>query len=269
MAFFNYDKPGKGVEKGAPRAKGVFLYFDLLWRKLGRLILVNLLYFATALPILFLYYILAYAFFGAILPEGTEALAHNQAAVIAAIVIVCLWGAGPVSCGLGYVLRNIAREEHTFTVVDFFEQSKKGFLHALVFFAVDIAVLFLGTIAVTFYWNLASGGGMMTIMLLGTVVAILTLYTVMHFYLYQVEVTFSGGILSVYKNSLLLAVATLPMCILLGVIVTFVSVGFLGNLSPIGIVDCALEFWMSVIRFIPEFYTARFIKRKLIPDEEA
>ena len=267
MAFFNYDKPGKGVEKDAPRAKGVFLYFDLLWRKLGRLLLVNILYFVTSLPVLFLYYILAYGFLGTVLPQGTADIARNQAAVIAVLVIASLWGTGPVSCGLCYILRNIAREEHTFLVSDFFEQCKKGFFHALVFLAVDFAMLIVGTIAFTFYWSLASGGGVLEIALMATVVAIFVLYTAMHFYLYEVEVTFTGKLLSVYKNSFALAAATLPMCLLLGAIVIFVSFGFLGNVSPLGIVFFALIFWMSVIRFIPEFYTARYIKRKLIPDE--
>lgn len=266
MAIFNYDKPGKGVEKDTPRAKGIFLYLDLLWRKLGRLVFSNLLYFVTSLPVLFVYYMISFAIFGAFLPEETEAIAHNQAAIIASITVATLWGTGPVSCGLDYILRNIAREEHTFTVSDFFEQSKKGFLHGLVFLTVDIIVLAIGIIAMNFYWNVAASGGLMEISMLATVVAIITVYTAMHFYLYQVEITFCGGLLDTYKNSLLLAIATLPMCILLGIIVVAVSVGFLGNLSPVGIVLFAVVIWLSALRLVPEFYAARFIKRKFIQE---
>ena len=264
MAFFNYDKPGKGVEKDAPRAKGVFLYFDLLWRKLGRLVLSNLLYFVTSLPVLFVYYMVAFALFGVFLPEGTEAIAHNQAAIIAAITMATLWGTGPVSCGLGYILRSIAREEHAFVTSDFFEQSKKGFWHGLVYLGVDVIVLSISIIAINFYWNVAASGSVMGIAMLTSFVAIIAIYTAMHFYIYQVEITFCGKLLDTYKNSLLLAIATLPMCIFLGIIVVVVSVGFLGNLSPVGIVLCAVIIWMSALRLVPEFYTSRLIKRKFI-----
>ena len=56
--FFNYDKPGKGIEKDAPKKKGPFLYLELLWRKLGKLILSNILYFVLSLPVILLYHFL-------------------------------------------------------------------------------------------------------------------------------------------------------------------------------------------------------------------
>ena len=267
MTFFNYEKPGKGIEKDTPRAKDVFLYFDLLWHKLGMLLLVNILYFVTSLPVLLLYYLLAGGLLGGIMPEEAPDITKNQAVLISVLIVCALWGTGPVSCGLSYVLRNIAREEHAFTVSDFFEQSKKGFFHSLVFLAVDVLVFISGTIALGFYWNLASKGGALEIALMATVVAVLVLYTAMHFYLYEVEVTFKGNVLSIYKNSFVLACATLPICLLLGAVVVFVSYGFLRNISPLGIVVVAFVFWMSVIRFIPEFYTARLIKRKVIKKE--
>lgn len=266
MALFKYDKPGKGIDKDTPRAKGIFLYFDLLWRKLGRLIVSNFLYFITSLPILFLYYVLAYAFFGAIMTADADPLTQNQAAVIATVLVATLWGTGPVSCGLDYILRNLAREEHTWVNSDFFEQSKIGFRHGIVFFLVDLVMLVCTCVSLMFYWQLSSSGGAFAIAMTATVIAILVLYTAMHFYLYQVEVTFSGGILNTYKNAFLLAAGTMPMCILLSATVIAVSLGFLTNLSPIGIVVFAAVIWLSAVRFIPEFYAARFIKRTLIKD---
>ncbi len=56
---------------------------------------------------------------------GTEAL--PQIAVIITLLIVILWGTGPISCGYTYILRNAAREEHTFLVSDFFGKSKESF----------------------------------------------------------------------------------------------------------------------------------------------
>lgn len=268
MGLFNYDKPGKGVEKDAPRARGIFLYLELLWRNLGKLILSNLIYFGTSLPILVVYYLMSFAFLSGALPQDADGVTLNQAAMMATLIIATLWGTGPVSCGLTYVLRNIAREEHTWVCSDFFEKAREGFRHSIVFLLVDIAVLFVGATALSFYMNLAMGGNAMSILLMVTVITVMTLYTAMHFYMYEFEVTFEGKLACVYKNSFIMAAATLPMCVLLGVIIFFISVNFLGHLSPIGIIFFALVFWMSVMRFIVDFYSARVIKRKLIPDEE-
>ncbi len=43
--FFNYDRPGPGVDKNAPKKKGVSLFFELLGRNISKLLLSNILYF--------------------------------------------------------------------------------------------------------------------------------------------------------------------------------------------------------------------------------
>ena len=60
--FFNYDKPGPGVEKDAPRKKGAFLFFELLGRNFRKLVLANMLYFAVSLPVSVLYFIISLLF---------------------------------------------------------------------------------------------------------------------------------------------------------------------------------------------------------------
>ena len=49
MGFFNFDKPGLGVNPDAPKKKGVFLYFELLFRRFGSIIKTNMLYFIISL----------------------------------------------------------------------------------------------------------------------------------------------------------------------------------------------------------------------------
>lgn len=268
MGLFNYDKPGKGVEKDAPRARGVFLYLELFWRNLGKLILSNLIYFGTSLPILAIYYLMSFAFLSGILPQNADGETLNRVALTATLTIAALWGTGPVSCGLTYVLRNIAREEHTWVCSDFFQKAREGFRHGIVFLLTDIAVLFVGITALSFYRSLAADGNALSILLTVTVITVLVLYTAMHFYIYEMEVTFENRLRDVYKNSFIMAAATLPMCILLGAVIFFVSVTLLGSLSPLGIIFFALVFWMSVTRFIVDFYSARVIKKRFIPEEE-
>lgn len=262
--FFNYDKPGPGVDKNAPKKKGIFLYFELLWRNFGRMLLSNIIYFAVSLPISAIYSIFISAILGAFLPADTDATIMVQTSLIMTLVLVALWGTGPVSCGLTYVLRSFAREEHTWVFSDFFQKSREGFKHGIVFLLVDMAMLAATVISASVYWNLALGGNSIFMILLLVVALVMIIYTAMHFYMYELEVTFEGSILEVYKNSFIMAAATLPMCILLAAIIFFVSMNLLAFLSPVGVLLVAMLCWMSFMRFIVDFYSARVIKKNLI-----
>lgn len=260
--FFNYDKPGKGVEKDAPKKWGPFLFFELVGRKLGILIKSNLMYFLVSIPVLLLYHFVFFMMLSSSF-SNYEMDITNQLSVMFAVVIVTLWGSGPISCGFTYILRNSAREEHVWLVSDFFEKTKENFGKGLVFLLVDILVLVLGINAIGFYWGMAAKSPIF-LYLAFLVVILMVIYTFMHFYMYQFAITFDNKLGTIYKNSLLMALANMPMNLLLTVIVFVFAYFTLGMLAPIGIILVALVLWFSLMRFPIDFYTARAIKRKII-----
>ena len=93
-------------------------------------------------------------------------------------------------------------------------------------------------------------------------------YTIMHFYLYEIEVTFKDGILRLYKNAFLMAFATMPMCLLMGAVIVLISFVLLSFLTPVAIMIVAFILWISVMRFMVDFYTARVIKKQILPRYE-
>ena len=123
--FFNYDRPGPGVDKNAPKKKGVALFFELLGRNLSKLILANMLYFAVSIPVIILFYFISLMILGNVMPEAIGTAGFAQMSVLMTLLVTIFWGTGPVSCGYTYILRNTAREEHTFLASDFFEKSKE------------------------------------------------------------------------------------------------------------------------------------------------
>lgn len=266
--FFNYTKPGPGVEKGEKRRKGARLYFELLWRSLGKLALANILYFVTSLPVLALYFMFTIRFLSTAIPEAIGTMSFLQSAFLIALLVVILWGTGPVSLGFTYILRNTAREEPFFTCSDFFEKSRESFKRALVFLAIDV-IMFIGSVSAIFtYYNMSEkSGGIYTVLF---IIACITLavYTFMHFYMYEFEVTFKNSFFEIYKNSLIMALATLPMCVLITLIVYFVTVILLGFLNPVISLTISALVWISVMRFVVDFYAARTIKRKILPKYE-
>ncbi len=266
--FFNYQKAGPGVEKDEKRRKGAGLYFELLWRSIGKLILANILYFLTSLPIIALYFVLATYFLSIATPENIGTAAFLQSAFIIALLVVILWGTGPVSAGYTYILRNTAREEHFFTCSDFFEKSKESLKRGLVFLAVDL-IMFIGSgTAIFMYYNMAQKSGGPYTILFAVACITLFIYTIMHFYMYEFEITFKNSLLEVYKNSIIMAVATLPMCVLITFIIYFATVILLGFLNPLIVLIISALVWISIMRFAVDFYSARTIKRKILPKYE-
>lgn len=266
--FFNYDKPGPGIDKNAPKKKGVALFFELLGRNVGKLLLSNMLYFVCSLPVLALYFMIVSTFLGNVIPEQTNSAGFTQIIIILTTILTILWGTGPVSCGYAYILRNITREEHTFLASDFFEKTKENFWHGLVFLLVDILMLTVFSVSLLFYHELSEKtGGIYTIFYYLTIF-IIGMYTIMHFYMYEMEVTFENGIRNLYKNAFLMAVATIPMCIVILAVICVLSFMLLRVFTPVAVLIVAALFWISFMRFIIDFYTARVIKKIFLQENK-
>lgn len=266
--FFNYDKPGKGIDKDAPKKKGFFLFFELLWRKLGKLFQSNMLYFLVSLPVFLIYHFFFFMIIAGNMPADMNGTVTHQLVLMCTVLLSILWGTGPVSAGYTFILRNFAREEHVWLTSDFFDKCKENFKHCIVFFLVDLIVLVLGLNAIVFYSNLAKGGNTLFLYLMFISVLCMLIYTFMHFYLYQFVVTFENKLRVTYKNALIMAIATMPMNLILTLVVAVFTYFVFSLLTPIAIVLLTFLCWLSFMRFPIDFYSARVIKRKLIGEQE-
>ena len=112
FGLFNYNKPGPGVAKDAPRKKRFFVFWSLYFRKFWKLMQANVLYVLFSLPVL-------------------------------------SWGLAEV--GLTYVTRNFVREKHAFIWSDFVDTIRKNWKQALPIGIVNLAVTFLLIFDLYFY----------------------------------------------------------------------------------------------------------------------
>ena len=101
MGLFNdYMREGKGVQKDQYTPRFI-LFFQIYFRKFWNLILINLLYIISCIPIVTI---------------------------------------GPATAGVTKLLRNYAREEHAFIWGDFIETAKKNFKQAFLYATLDLVV---------------------------------------------------------------------------------------------------------------------------------
>lgn len=272
MGFFpDYNKAGPGIDKNAPKKRGIFLYFELLGRYLWKFLQSNMLYTAISLPVLMIYHYLFLSVFGTIYGEGADITLVNHSALTFTVLLAIFWGTGPVSCGFTHILRSMAREEHVWVSLDFFKKSKESFKHGLMFLIVDLVVFFVSIMSLFVYSQYAETKSALYVVPMAIVILGLLIYTAMHFFLYEFEITFENSVKEIYKNSFIMAIMTLPMLVLLGGIICLLSYFVLGILPGAGIVVVSFLAWVGLMRFVIDFYSARCIKRHFLkePKEES
>ncbi len=206
--FYNYNKPGKGITREEAERRN---YFEILWRKLSKIVTVNLLYLGCNI-----------IFFGAavFMIAGIFASDGNSAEELAAYFANVFSGRallpitlfvpfmliGPTTAGLTYVCRNFARQEHAFIASDFFEHTKKNLRQGLLASIIITLAFYLFITAVIFYYN--SGINRTLVMMLSALMGYILV--IASFYVYPLMVTFDLKLSVIFKNSVLLAFLNLP-----------------------------------------------------------
>ena len=252
MGFFtpSYDKPGKGIDPDAPQKRSFFRFFDIFFRKFWKFIKINLLYVLVSIPTFALVFFLSGIISNSFLSmNGTEEMFRSIAEQIAqasenaggadyqysvlvvtfdlfirliiSYLFMTLWGMGPATAGITYILRNFAREEHAWLWSDFKSSFKNNFKQSLIVFVIDIVVFLLLYTAFVVYSQMTGALSMLKYF----IVVIAIIYTIMHFYIYPMMVTFDLKLKDLYRNALIFALGKLLSNLFILVILLLIHVG--------------------------------------------
>ncbi len=228
MGLFSrsYYKEGPGVDPNEPQKRSFFRFFDIFKRKLGHFARANLIYSAVCIPtFIVIFFLMSYmigsvvsTFFAEI--EGVAVVTLVMACIFAAFYISVM-GAGPVTAGLTYVMRNFVKEEHAWLWSDFKDNIKKNFKQGIIVFVVDIVVALLIFFASYLYVQIGGviGAFRYVLYVLGGI------YAIMHFYIYQIMITFDLSIKDIYKNAMIFTLIRLPLNLLFLIILFIIHVG--------------------------------------------
>ena len=215
--FGNYDKPGPGVNKDEPPKAAPVRFFEILLRKFGQLVQLNLIFlipFAAAVVLLVLLY-LSPTHFMLQLPTASGALQVDIWAMYAAPLPLVLLA--PFTAGLTFVTRNYAREEHAFVWSDFWENVKGNWKYFLLNGAVVYLVYVILSFSIMYYYNSTSRGWLYYIPFwVCLVLAVFFLFA--QYYLPVMFVTFDLKFSQAYRNAFILALAGLGRNLLITII---------------------------------------------------
>ena len=287
FGLFDFTKPGKGIDRDAPEKHPFFLFFELLWRKLGRLIFLNFIYFILILPLITAGYYCLYGVFMTVLESAGGDLSELGASLLPSILLnaagsLPLWFSaallvlsailyGPVSCGMSFMLRNFVRQQHAWNS-DFYDKFKQNFKQGLVLGLSDLTILFLFfyNLTVTWFGAGADVGGLMTVVRYATVAALL-IYLFMRHYFFVMTVTFELNIRQIIKNAWVFSVLGLWRNILALVInaVLFASMLIVPFFLPIYELIMAPIILFSLTGFVSMFLIYPVLKKYMIDPQTA
>lgn len=287
MGLFNgYMRPGPGVEKDAPKKRGFFLYIDIVWQKMSKLVAANCLYSLTSIIwIAALYFFFGYMFISTgivdslaksiseaegLSADAVELLRGNAVVMLQiffSVAVFVLWGSGPSSAAYAYVNRCFTRREPVWVASDGWDKFKENFKQSMIVLLIDAVILVFGINALHFYYSFyLSTHNLMLLLLSYLMVLALVIYTMMHSYIYQIMVTFECSLGAIYKNALLLSLAKLPG----NVLTTAISGGLVFamfmiiNLNPLFAAIIVLVFGLCFTRYVTDFYAARVIEKTIL-----
>ena len=215
FGLFNYAKPGKGVSKDEPEKKRFFLFFELLFRKFWKLLLVNLIYTVITFPVLSAFVIWIFSAFGvdsslfanditmyifSLVVFGIPA-PFNYIIIVASAVLM-----GPATAAATYIWRQFARQEHAWVWTDFWERLGSNFRQGLAAGILDILVWVSFVLYMSLDLSGSSALGQYLFVFRYVAVIIFIIYTVMRFYTYLIMVTFDMSFISILRNSWIFAI---------------------------------------------------------------
>ena len=216
--FFNsyfYGKSGKKdfTEADLP-ANRLQLFRDTLMVRKGSMVGLNLLYLLIWIPAVlwtFMNLVQLYlAPYGD--PDALGAYFHQVAFSYLLVLFPLVAVTGPCTMGVSYVLRNWARDEHSFVLSDFKSAVKANWKQGLLFSIIDGAVPLLAYLGVRFYMGMSASSPLFYLPL-GVLLIAAALWYLLSAILPTMIVTYEQGFMRQLRNALLMTLAALPRSI--------------------------------------------------------
>ena len=260
MGFFDrfyYGKAGKHdyTEMDMPKTR-VSLFFLVLKDHIFDLIKVNLLQVVFWIPFM-VWTFINLAAIQSIDVETIMAQEGGASEMMNAIasylvmwligLIPCLAITGPSSAGAAYVMRNWARDQHSFLFSDFKDAFKGNWKQALGVSCITAVVPTLVYTGVTYYGQMAGSNVLMMVPLV-LVLSIVLMWALMLPLLYPMMIGYELHFKHLIKNAFLMAAATLPQMMLCRLI----------TLIPIAALLMVIYFGNGIVILIVSLYYLLF-----------
>lgn len=169
FGFFNYAKPGKGVDKNAPEKKRFFVYTEMFGRKFWKIIQLNLLFLLFSIPIVTI---------------------------------------APSFVAMNKVMKEMVNERGIFLFSDFVDAFKQNFKQSFLFGLLDVVLGIVMSITLVFYFQNANSSTLMLV-LFGVSCFFSIFWICVNYYMLTMIPILDMKLIPMMRNAALLAVVGL------------------------------------------------------------
>ncbi|MFA6309638.1 MAG: hypothetical protein WC677_07910 [Clostridia bacterium] len=277
--FVDYNKVGKGVEKGQPQKNGLMLFLELYVRKFWLLVRLNIMYFVFSIPAILIAIFVTTSLLSLFYVDAFNGMPFMEyfkkdidfarlftvmitfMSVFFGIVVV-----GPVFAGFTKILRSFSREEPAFIWSDFkdcaFANLKQSIAISLINLFSGLFIVF--DIYISLYMNVTNktaGTSLVFTVITFMILIIGLIFLMMQIYIYPMMITFKMSIKDIYKNALLFAfmrfIPNLLILIICFVIFALTFIYYLVGLILLPLIT------LSTVGFILTFYADRQLRKHI------
>ena len=211
MNNYFYGKAGKGDYRIEDMPQNRFqLFGEVLKVRWSAMMGVNLLYIICWLPAV------AWSIINLMmLTSADSAASQNVAGYLSMYLLIlapCIAITGPFSAGIAYVMRNWARDQHSFVWSDFWDAVKGNWKQALlvsIISGIAPVVLYFGW---QFYGSMGAKSPIFYIPM-GLVLMMFVVWKLMEMVIYTMMVTYDLKFKDLLRNSFLLTIGRLPLAV--------------------------------------------------------
>lgn len=188
---FDYTKPGKGVKKTQRAEKtALFVYFEILGRKLWDLIKLNLIFMLFCLPVITI---------------------------------------GPALTARSYILREFVKEKPVFLWSDFKDRFLENFKQSVPIGLLQLFTTALLGLNIYYLATQLELNDTVRLIAIGLTAVVFMLFSFLHYYIYTLLVTFELSYAALYRDSLIFAFQGFLRNVFVGVL-KILFIGFLVSL---------------------------------------
>ena len=295
--LFDMNKDGKGVEKNEDTRPTFLNFFKSFFRKFPHLLRLNLLMVLQIVPLIIiacLYFlgpksptmsnVMFAPLFGLHQSSGVADLSSlldlssvqmglplfsplvNVIIISLVVIMAITWGWQNI--GATYVIRGLVKGDPVFVFSDFFYAIKKNLKQGLILGLIDFVIS--GVLIIDFFYFYQQTGSFGLDFMYFAILALMLLWFVMRFYIYNLLITFDIKIFKLIKNAFIFSILGVKRNILafLGIIILVVFHVFLIiMLLPMGIsIPIILPFFylLAAIGFMASYAAYPIIDRYMI-----
>lgn len=201
--FRSYQNAGPGIDPNAPKKKPFFRFWELMWRNLGKLLGLNLIFVGMHIPLMSSMIVFI---------ETDNKFTNAMTLLLLAIQFVL---EGPVMAGCARVLRLIVLDKPIFLTEEFKKGFQQNFGAGFLYWCIDALVIASVIAGHIEYPQIAEQTGSKAIFIpFGISIAIAVVLLFMNYYIWALQAATKLNKRTVLKNAFMLSGLSMKECII-------------------------------------------------------